>query len=192
MPRIFGKRIMLREYMHEDIRFIDRWVNNKEVTRMLDPNAFTFPRPLEKTAELVAENIENGGPAFVIGNINNGEYIGQIDLHKVNYRHRSAELGIVIGEKKYQGMGYGSEAIELLLKFAFEEMNLNRIMLHVVSYNQKAIDCYKKLGFVEEGRLRQAHWGEGKYVDMLIFAILREEWLDRQKSSADNKVETAE
>ena len=55
MPRIIGRNVMLREYMHEDIRFIDRWVNDKATTRMLDPNVFTFPRPLEKTAEFVAE-----------------------------------------------------------------------------------------------------------------------------------------
>ncbi|MBR6408072.1 MAG: GNAT family N-acetyltransferase [Clostridia bacterium] len=176
MPRIIGRNVMLREYMHEDIRFIDRWVNDKATTRMLDPNVFTFPRPLEKTAEFVAENIEHGGPAFVIANVQNGEYIGQIDLHNVNYRHRSAEMGIVIGVSKHRHSGYGTEAIELLLKFAFEEMNLNRISLHVLEYNTSAIACYEKLGFVREGVLRQAHWGEGKYADLLVYGILREEW----------------
>lgn len=84
--------------------------------------------------------------------------------------------GIVIGEKEYWNRGYGSDALRTLLRFAFEELNLHRVFLHVFDFNERAIRCYEKVGFRHEGRLRQARFTEGRYVDELVMAVLREEW----------------
>lgn len=176
MARIYGKRIMLREYITSDIESIRGWVNDHETTRMLDPSIFSYPHPYEKTKAFVDSNIENGGPAFIIANIETGEYIGQIDLMNINYRNRSAEIGIVIGIKRYRSLGYGSEAIKLLLEFAFNQLNLNRIEIRVFSFNEQGIRCYKKCGFIEEGCLRQAIYIDGEYHDIIILSVLREEF----------------
>jgi RimJ/RimL family protein N-acetyltransferase len=86
-------------------------------------------------------------------------------------------LGIVIGEKNQWGKGYGQDAIRTLLTFVFGEMNLNRIYLRVYADHALAINAYRKCGFVEEGRLRQDVYSEGRYHDMLVMGILKQEFL---------------
>jgi RimJ/RimL family protein N-acetyltransferase len=89
---------------------------------------------------------------------------------------RKAGLGIIIGEKEYWSKGYGSDAIVTLLRFAFHEMNLHRVQLSVHDGNDRAKACYRKCGFVEEGRLRQDRFARGRYIDTLIMGVLRDEF----------------
>ena len=86
-------------------------------------------------------------------------------------------MGIVIGEKNQWGKGYGQDAIRTLLTFVFGEMNLNRIYLRVYADHALAINAYRKCGFVEEGCLRQGVYSEGRYHDMLVMGILKQEFL---------------
>ena len=176
MPRIKGKRIMLREYMRSDVECIRKWVNDADTTQFLDPPAFLYPHPMEKTVDFVEANIENGGPAFVIANASTGEYIGQIDLANVDYRTRSADIGIVIGVPAYRSKGYGAEAINLLLNFAFIELNLHRVAIKVYDFNTRAVKCYEKCGFTVEGRLREAVYVNGVFHDVMLMSMLREEF----------------
>jgi RimJ/RimL family protein N-acetyltransferase len=90
--------------------------------------------------------------------------------------NRTCELGIEIGNKDYWGKGYGREVIRLLLIYAFEHQNLNRVSLHTHSENERALRCYSACGFVEEGRFRQKLWLDGHYVDGVAMAILRNEY----------------
>ena len=85
-------------------------------------------------------------------------------------------MAIVIGKKEYLGKGYGSEAIRVLQKFAFEELNLSRIELDVYDYNARAYKCYLKCGYKEEGRMRQKLFKNGRYRDVIRMAILKEEF----------------
>ena len=104
---------------------------------------------------------------------------GQIDLHQIDYRNSHATLGIVIGKKNYLGKGYGQEAIELLQKFVFHTLNLHRLELDVYEYNERAYKCYLKCGFVEEGRLRQKLFRDGRYWDVIKMSILKAEYEQR-------------
>jgi RimJ/RimL family protein N-acetyltransferase len=85
-------------------------------------------------------------------------------------------VGIFIGDKDYWNQGYGSDAMQLLLKYGFNSLNLNRIYLHVFDTNPRAIRAYEKVGFVLEGRLRQDIFLNGSYVDVLMMSVLRSEW----------------
>jgi len=102
--------------------------------------------------------------------------IGNMGLFDFNHRARSAEVGIMIGNKEFWNQGYGTEAITLLLKHGFESLNLHRIMLQVYEDNPRAIRCYEKAGYVHEGRLRKARYHNGCYYDVLNMGILKEEW----------------
>jgi RimJ/RimL family protein N-acetyltransferase len=95
---------------------------------------------------------------------------------KINHREQNAELGIVIGDRTRWGQGYGQEAVQLLLDFAFTEMNLHRIYLRVDVNNTYAIRCYENCGFVEEGRLREVVYHRGHFEDQLIMSVLRSEY----------------
>src|SRR5256885_3889053 len=105
-----------------------------------------------------------------------GVHIGNTNLFNASPENRSAELGIMIGEKEYRSRGLGTDALTTLARFGFDEMNLNRIQLTVYSFNERAQAAYRKAGFVEEGRLRQAMYREGVYHDILVMGLLRHEF----------------
>jgi RimJ/RimL family protein N-acetyltransferase len=100
----------------------------------------------------------------------------------INWTIRSAEVGIFIGEKSCWNKGYGAEVMSLLLKFGFNNLNLNRIYLRVDDANKGGIRAYEKAGFVHEGRFRQGTFYNGKYGDLLFMSVLRTEW-DSQKQA---------
>jgi len=102
--------------------------------------------------------------------------IGNCGLMLFDWRIRMAEAGIFIGEKRLWNQGYGSGAMTLLLRHAFETLNLNRISLHVYETNLRAIRSYEKVGFIHEGRLRQAEYQDGRYVDVVLMSVLRSDW----------------
>jgi RimJ/RimL family protein N-acetyltransferase len=177
MPHIFGDRIVLREYQLSDLNFIRQWVNDPELTNTLSDN-FLFPHSKYETESFLNMMVEgkSSSKSFVIAVKESQEYIGQIDLYKIDWKNRFAFLAVVIGRKEYLGKGYGSEAIRTIQKFAFEELNLNRIELEVYEYNERAYKCYLKCGFSEEGRYRKKIYRKGKYLDAICMSILRSEY----------------
>ncbi|MEZ4572168.1 MAG: GNAT family protein [Thermomicrobiales bacterium] len=104
-----------------------------------------------------------------------GTFIGQCGLHNFNETSRTAELGIGIGDKDYWGRGYGREAVNLLVEYAFRYRNFRRVWLWVHADNERAIRAYLACGFVEEGRLREHMYSNGRYVDAVYMGILRAE-----------------
>jgi len=112
--------------------------------------------------------------------VETGEFIGVTGLHGLSVRHRHVQFGISIGVKAMWGKGYGTEAAQLLVRHAFQTLNLNRVQLDVYEFNQKAIRCYEKAGFQIEGRLRESFFAEGRYWDTLVMGILRSEWRPEQ------------
>jgi len=117
----------------------------------------------------------------------NDGWIGNIRLHQINKEQRTAELGIMIGDKERWGQGYATEACTLLLSHAFGKMNLHRVGIGVVCKNQGGLALWTKLGFREEGRLREAFWVDGKACDVIRMGLLQREWFNedsRRSSSA--------
>jgi len=172
---IKGKKTRLRAIEREDIPRFVKWFNDPEVRHYLDRYLPMSTAEEEKWFEGQLEDREN--KVFAIETAE-GVHIGNCGLHRIDWKNRSAELGIFIGEKEYWGQGYGSDAITALLRFAFREMNLHRIHLRVHDYNERAIRCYEKCGFRHEGTLREALFRDGRYHDILLMGILREEFED--------------
>ncbi len=178
MARIYGKRIVLREYQEEDFRYMRKWVNDPEVTDYLS-DVFLYPHSMHTSEEFLSFMMEGKNEktkGFVIGDMQSGKYLGQIDLFGIDWKNRCAEIGIVIGNRENLNKGYGREAITLLLDFAFNRMNLHRVELEVYDYNQRAYRCYKSCGFQEEGRQREGIFHKGKYRDKIRMGILKEEF----------------
>ncbi len=173
-----GDRIKLGPVKREYVESYLKWLNDPEITQYL-----TFFRPLTRMMEEDwIENLKNQNDTIVFGIIitdeNDAEkLIGNCGLHAIDWKNRVGEVGIIIGEKEYQGKGYGTEAMELLLEYGFKTVNLNRIQLRVYEFNSRAINSYNKIGFVEEGRMRQAMFVNGEYHDTIFMSILQEEWL---------------
>jgi len=104
--------------------------------------------------------------------------LAKSQLHEINNINRTATLGIFIGNKKYWSKGYGTEAIQLILDFGFNYLNLNNIDLALMEFNQRALKCYEKCGFKEIGRKRKCNFINGKYYDSILMDILVEEFTD--------------
>ena len=98
-------------------------------------------------------------------------------LFGIEWHAGVAFVGIGIGETDYRGKGYGTDAMRLILRYAFEALHLRRVSLDVFEYNQRAYRSYIKAGFVEEGRARQYLHRDGRRWDLIYMGILREEWL---------------
>jgi len=174
---IEGRLINLRAIDMGDVDRYVAWFNDREVTRHL-----RMRYPLSRLAE---ENWlrERGVTQVAYGSGGNyaietkeGVHIGSVGFHYANAENRKATLGIAIGDKNYWSKGYGTDAMLTLLRFGFDEMNLHRIDLSVDADNARAIACYRKCGFVEEGRLRDERYSRGEYRDQLWMGLLREEF----------------
>lgn len=171
---IYGEKTRLRRVEREDIPTFVRWFNDPEVREFL-----MMYRPLSTAEEekwFEGQLEDQDSELFAIETAD-GVHIGNIGLHRINWRDRKAELGIVIGEKEYWGKGYGSDAIRTLLCFAFEEMNLHRVFLRAFEDNARGIRAYEKCGFQHEGRLREAIYRKGRYYDELRMGILDHEFV---------------
>lgn len=170
-----GKLVRLRAREPGDLERAYAWINDHEVTRHL-----TIRYPLSRVDEErwlrgIPTNSFANGVALAV-ETKEGAYIGNIDLREMRHEDRKAELAIMIGDKGYWSKGYGTDAILVLLRFAFHEMNLNRVWLTVHDSNERAVACYRKCGFREEGRLRHEVFRNGRYRDVVIMGILRREF----------------
>ena len=184
---IFGKKARLRSFREDDLKNVVAWVNNPIVTRYL---AQMRPFSVVEERAWLDSAMRNDDPAavrFVI-ETSDGEYAGSTGLKNIDTRNRSAEAGIVIGRPEDWGRGVGTEAMQLLLRHAFEEMNLHRVLLRVFTFNERALRSYVKIGFVEEGRLRQSLYRHGEWHDTVLMAILADEYFTKHGRTDDGKV----
>jgi len=181
---IEGKRVCLRSFELSDLDEIMKHWNNMELRNFLGsvdkgPAARneeeewikgTWKRSRERTAFTMA-----------IETIADSKLIGGTGIFDIDWTSRSATVGISIYNPKYWGKGYGQESINLLLGFAFRNLNLNRVELDTFDFNKRAQNCYLKIGFKEVGKRRKAKFIDGKYHDDIIMDILREEWLTKTR-----------
>ena len=169
-----GKRVYLRAYEPEDDEHSLRWFNDPLITQWLDAGAFPLSRQSQKErAERFRTNSED--LVLAVCKEENDLHIGNVGFHNISYTTRNAEIGVVIGERTLHGKGYGSEAIELMVKYGFESLNLRRIYLRVLMNNEAALKSYEKLGFQKEGVFREHAYKDGQYLDQVIMGLLRSE-----------------
>jgi len=184
---IYGERIRFRHMERADLpRFVD-YLNDPEVKdgltiylpRSMAAEEQWFDNMLKRQPAEQALAIEVRQPD-PDSSTDTWVLVGNCTVEDIDWRNRSAELGILIGNKNYWGQGYGTESIRLLVKHAFETLNLHRVWLRVYETNPRAIRTYEKAGFVLEGRQRQAEVKNGKYIDVLVMSQLRDEYVAAQ------------
>ena len=110
--------------------------------------------------------------------------IGFVVLFNLKWSNQSAEMAIGIGDATYRGRGYGQDGLRLILNYAFNELNLYRVGLSVIAYNAPAIRAYERAGFIREGVWRGAVQRNGQRHDMLLYGVLRHEWMARPNGQA--------
>lgn len=160
-----------------------RWNRDTEYFRLLDmdPAQLWSSKKFKEWIEKDMEKPQDDGFFFFIRTLKDDTLIGFIGLFGVAWPHGDAWVGIGIGEREYWGKGYGTDAMRVILRYAFTELNLHRVSLGVFNYNQRAIRSYEKAGFKLEGRERQRLHRDGEYADVLNMGVLRTEWLAQLK-----------
>jgi len=173
-----GKRVILRPFRRSDISYFLKWFNDPEVVQYLDMYLPMTEMSEEKFIEEVGTTKARSDVLLVIEMMegDSTKPIGNCGLHQISSKDGDAIFGIIIGEKNYWSKGYGLEAARLIINYGFEQLNLHRISSSAFAFNERSIKLHKRLGFVEEGRLRQATFKNGQYHDRLQFGMLREEW----------------
>jgi RimJ/RimL family protein N-acetyltransferase len=169
-----SERIALAPLRPDDVPALLAWINDREQVLF---NAPYRPVP-EGQHRAWFESIQQRPDVVIFGIrlLETDQLIGSCQLHSIQPVHRHAELQIRLGEAAQRGRGYGTEATRLLLAFAFKDLNLRRVFLHVFSTNLPALRMYTKVGFRQEGVLRKAAYIDGQEVDVVVMAILREEY----------------
>ncbi|MFX0139084.1 MAG: GNAT family N-acetyltransferase [Candidatus Hodarchaeota archaeon] len=172
-----GENVKLAPLKREYIEKFLKWLNDPKITQYLD----TYPPLTRDMEEEWFDNLKTKEDTIIFSILlteNNGKekLIGNCGIQDIKWKDRVGHCGVFIGDKENQGKGYGTEALRLLVDYGFNTLNLNRIELIVYDFNIKAMKSYKKVGFIEEGRKRQATFKNGKYHDVIIMSLLQEEW----------------
>ncbi|GGF13789.1 acetyltransferase [Halobacillus andaensis] len=170
-----GERIKLRKLAETDIETYHSWRNNEEVMRYTNPSLdkYTF----SETQEFVEKITQSPtSKSYMIELIQSRKPLGITSLINIDYKNRNAECIIDIGEHEYWGNGYGKEALQLLIKYSFVELNLHKVYLRVFSFNDRAISLYEKMGFRIEGEQIDQLFRDGEWHNVVLMAIFQKDF----------------
>jgi RimJ/RimL family protein N-acetyltransferase len=170
-----GELIRLRGFEKSDADAMLRWASDEDVVRWHGPPNWPATRAQQDRYIERATAADSADKAFAIETLD-GTLVGDCGLRKIDWKSRKAEFFITIGEKQFWDKGFGADTLKLIVRLAFDKMNLNRVWLTVLVDNPRAVRCYEKCGFAREGLLGQESFVDGKYRDVLIMAILREDY----------------
>lgn len=175
---LIGNRVILRRIEEEDWIYRYKWLSDSKVNQTLS-SGLGIPITSLKAKEQINGYLNEvlTRVDFMVLDKENDEPIGFVYLFGIEHWARRSEVGIFIGNSQYRGKGYGEEIIRIVLKFAFERLNLHKVWLTVDDDNEAGKKCYKKVGFREDGRLRDEIFKNGIYVDRLIMSILQSEFI---------------
>lgn len=176
IPFLRGVGFYLRELQMSDLEGNwYRWFNDEEITRF--QNKHLFPHTIEKQRRYY-ESLQADETEAVLAIIEDttDKHIGNVGLHKIDWVHRSAELGIVIGEKEYWGKSIGKQAWRMITEYGFRTLNLHRVGAIIMDGNTSSFRCAEAAGFKVEGRIRQMFYKNGKYIDGFYLNVLASEF----------------
>lgn len=169
--KLVGKKVYLSPMNIEDAEIYVKWLNDFDVTDGLGRSSSVVSLEVEK--EWLSKN--SGEYQFAIVRIEDDKMIGNCGFNVITQSRQCGEVGLFIGDEENRSSGYGQDALNLLVSYGFDYLNLNNIMLKVFSFNERAMSCYKKVGFKEIGRRRKSYYLKGKFYDVVYMDILREE-----------------
>ncbi len=160
-----------------DADLYNAWMKDSQFMRLLDSDPMTL-WPKKMTKDWLEKHLDDFLQFSIFRKDQPEKPIGFIGLDGINWISGDAWVGIGIGERDCWGKGYGTDAMNVLLCYAFCQLNLHRVSLSVFDYNPRAIRSYEKAGFVREGVEPQFLEREGKRFDLILMGILRAEWKD--------------
>lgn len=175
--KIVGEKCYLSPVNPEDYKQYTEWLNDYEICVNLTIYQMNISIEKEKQfLDMISKSDDQH--VYAIVDLEKDVLIGNCGLHDIDYENGTALFGIFIGDKSYWGKGYGKEATRLIIDYAFNILNLDNVMLKVYSFNRRAFELYKKIGFKEFGRLRECRFFAGEKYDEILMDIVMEEFED--------------
>lgn len=171
--------VYLRALEPEDHLSLYEWRNDFNITDLLGGNRFYVSKQREKEWVEAAIKEDKNNLRLAICLTENHCLIGLVNLTNIDHVNKKAEFSIIIGDKNQQGKGYGLFATQLMLKHAYEELNLHKVWLSVLQTNKNAQHIYQKIGFITDGILRQDVFKNNKYQNLIIMSMLKDEYESR-------------
>ncbi len=173
-PFLTGEKIYLRAVEPGDEEVIASSENNPDARAAL---YIALPSSKEIQLSRLKQKSQDHSTIFlIICKVDTGQPIGCTAFVRIDWVGRMATFYIAIAEKENWSKGYGKEATKLMIDYAFGQLNMNRVQLHVSSENPRAVKVYEKTGFIKEGTLRQAMYYDNHYIDFYLMGILKEDW----------------
>jgi diamine N-acetyltransferase len=169
---IQGEQVVLRAIEREDLPRFVQWLNDPDVLAYFGR---AIPLSLWQEQQWYEDMLQDPN-TFSLAVEFEGRHVGGAGLSKIDGCNSSAEVGLFIGVPDLWDRGLGYDTLHTLLRFGFEQINMNRIYLRVFADNARAVHLYEKSGFQHEGRWREAEYRHGRYHDLLWMSVLREEW----------------
>jgi diamine N-acetyltransferase len=167
-----GQKVILRPIERDDIKQLVVWINDPEVNQYV---TISFPMT-EMAEEKWYESLDNKKD-IVLGIEVDGELIGTMGIHGINWIHRTATTGAIIGNKNYWGKGYGTDAKMILLNYAFNTLNLRKILSSVYEFNKRSLNYSLHCGYKIEGKRKKNLFRNGKYWDEILLGVFKSDWL---------------
>jgi len=170
-----GRLVRLAALRPDDAEQFARWAESSDYLRLVD----TDMARLLTAEELNEQQKAMRGPNavdFAIRALGDDRLLGFAAIHSIEWKNGAGTLSIGIGDPQEWDKGYGTDAMRVLLRYAFDELNLHRLGLDVIGTNGRAIRVYEKVGFRHEGRRREAVLRDGRRADLVLMGILRQEW----------------
>ena len=171
-----GKLVRLAPSSRDDAEVFARWSQDPDYLRNQDTD-YARPYSAETFIERFNPGRENPNAVmFDLRTVEDNRLIGFVAIHSIEWNNQAGLLAIGIGEPNYRGHGYGADALRLILRYAFDELNLHRVGLDVISNNAQAIRAYERVGFKQEGVQRESVFRDGQRHGRVVMGILRDEW----------------
>ena len=183
---LIGEAVVLRRHGPENMAAFQRWYRDPEVSRLTRYRTEPM-RPDEVERYFRARVLGGDTLSYAIHMAESDRLIGSATFSQLDLANGSVTYHITIGERDCWGLGYGTEATELMLELAFGELGLHRVALAVFEFNQRAIRSYQKAGFRIEGRLRETILRDGRHWDEISMSILEHEWRARAAPPASTR-----
>lgn len=165
-----GKKVYLRGLEEDDLEYIQKWLCDSEVTHTL----FQGDKPLllDQIKENFLNDVKAGSVIFAIFDKKKNKIIGWAGLYELDWISRKSEVRFFIGEKSYWKKGFATECVSLLINYGFQKLNLHRIYGGTNEENHGSAKIFLKLGFSKEGRLKDDHFRNGRYYDIVRFGLI--------------------
>jgi RimJ/RimL family protein N-acetyltransferase len=175
MPFLIGKSVYLRSVEMSDASIIQRWHNDPELRKCARCGGLPVTIMGEKKDIKIARDSDDEAYLMIVKKLGD-QPIGFIRVNWLTNPSRNVWLRIIIGDKKSWGKHYAGNALQLVLEWLFNELNIHRISLETYATNKRALKFFKKVGFRQEGIAREAHFSDGDFYDIICFGLLKKEF----------------